>query len=190
MPRRRSPGRVLVVTLLVVTAGYLAWRVAVLAGLEAHFGSGFDEQRFNRLQQEYDRREDAFARADARMRKLVAEHPRAERIDWSRYRTCVREPGRPSDTCTTTPPRDQKVYDALWGVSVILHQRKDEGRTFYRFYHEDPPRYTIMRAPEDTAEEAEEYADAHGFRSTRPLGPGWTILGPIDDISREEKQFP
>jgi hypothetical protein len=96
-----------------VTAGYLAWRVAVLAGLEAHFGSGFDEQRFNRLQQEYDRREDAFARADARMRKLTAEHPRAERIDWSGYRTCVREPGRPSDTCTTTPPRDQKVYDAL-----------------------------------------------------------------------------
>jgi hypothetical protein len=47
-----------------------------------------------------------------------------------------------------------------------------------------------MRAPEDTAEEAEEYADAHGFRSTRPLGPGWTILGPIDDIGREEKQFP
>ncbi|MFE6410754.1 hypothetical protein ACFVOR_27950 [Streptomyces sp. NPDC057837] len=40
-------------------AGYLAWRVAVLAGLEDHFGSGFDEQRFNRLQQEYDRREDA-----------------------------------------------------------------------------------------------------------------------------------
>ncbi|MET9762644.1 hypothetical protein ABZ016_26955 [Streptomyces sp. NPDC006372] len=62
--------------------------------------------------------------------------------------------------------------------------------TFYRFYTEDPPRYTIMRAPEDTAEEAEEYADAHCFRSTRPLGPGWTILGPIDDIGREEKQFP
>lgn len=92
MPHRRSPGRILVVTLLVVTAGYLAWRVAVLAGLEAYFGGGFDEQRFNRLQQE--------------------------------------------------------------------------------------------------AEEAEEYADAHGFRSTRPLGPGWTILGPIDDIGREEKQFP
>jgi hypothetical protein len=47
-----------------------------------------------------------------------------------------------------------------------------------------------MRAPEDTAEEAEEYADAHGFRSTRLLGPGWTILGPIDDVGREEKQFP
>jgi hypothetical protein len=190
MPHKRSPGRVLVVTLLVVTAGCLAWWVAVLAGLEAHFGSGLDEQRFNRLQQEYDRHEDAFARADARMRKLIAEHPRAERIAWSQYQTCVREPGRPSDTCTTTTPPDQEVYGALWGVSVILYQSKDEGRTFYRFYHEDPPRYTIMRAPEDTAEEAEEYADAHGFRSTRTLGPGWTILGPIDDVGREEKQFP
>ncbi|MGW5614502.1 hypothetical protein [Streptomyces sp. NPDC003877] len=190
MPHRRSPGRILVATLLVVTAGYLAWRVAVLMGLAAYFGAGLDEQRFNRLQQEYDRREDAFARADARMRELIAQHPRAERIDWSGYRTCVREPGRPSAICATTPPRDQKVYDALWGVSVILYQSKDQGRTFYRFYHEDPPRYTIMRAPEDTAAEAEEYADAHGFRSTRTLGPGWTILGPIDDIDREEKQFP
>ncbi|WP_202459470.1 MULTISPECIES: hypothetical protein [unclassified Streptomyces] len=42
MTHRRSPGRVLAVTLLVtpllVTAGYLAWRIAVLVGLETHFG--------------------------------------------------------------------------------------------------------------------------------------------------------
>ncbi|MGD6741115.1 hypothetical protein ACOKM3_04625 [Streptomyces sp. BH106] len=29
----------------------------------------------------------------------------------------------------------------------------------------------------------------HGFRSTRSLKPGWTILGPIEDLDRVDAQW-
>ncbi|MHC5257578.1 hypothetical protein ACYSUO_06820 [Streptomyces sp. UC4497] len=184
--RRRSPGRVLLVTLIVVAALFLAWRVVVIGVLEAHFGSGFDDRRFDKLETEFDRREAAFAKADARMRALVAAHPRAERITWIPEVICVRDTGRP-EACRPTTRQDRAAYGALWGVDVIVHQSKDKGRTFFRFYGNDPPRYTIMHASEGT--DAESYAEDHGFRSTRSLKPGWTILGPIEDLDREDAQW-
>ncbi|WP_399094877.1 hypothetical protein ACGH2B_26455 [Streptomyces sp. BBFR2] len=68
-----------------------------------------------------------------------------------------------------------------------MRQSKDDGRTFFRFYGDDPPRYTIMHAPDGT--DAAAYAEDRGFRSTRSLKPGWTALGPIPDIDREDDQW-
>jgi hypothetical protein len=184
--RRRSPGRIVLVTLIVVTALILAWRVVVLGALEAHFGSGFDDRRFDDLETAFDHRQPAFARADARMRELAAAHPRARRIAWSLGLICVRDAGR-AEACEPTTPRDQAAYKDLPGVDVIVRQTKDAGRTFFRFYGDDPPRYTIMHASDGTDVAA--YAEDHGFRSTRSLKPGWAILGPISDVDREEDQW-
>ncbi|WP_328630887.1 hypothetical protein [Streptomyces sp. NBC_00356] len=183
---RRSPGGVLLVALIVVAALFLAWRVVVLGLLETHFGSGYDDGRFDKLQTEFDRRSSAFAKADDRMRELAAAHPRAERITWIPAVICVRDAGRP-ESCKPTSAEDQATYRALWGVDVIVRQSKDKGHTFFRLYGNDPPRYTIMHASEDT--DAEEYAADRDFRSTRSLKPGWTILGPIDDLDREDAQW-
>ncbi|MFD7296411.1 hypothetical protein ACFV9W_24255 [Streptomyces sp. NPDC059897] len=184
--RRRSPGRILLVTLIVVAAGVLAWRVAVFAMLGWHFGSGFDERRFDKLEQRIEPRQAAFARADARMRQLAAAHPDAEVITWIQPRVCVREAGRPEE-CEPTTPRDQATYDALWGTDVILYQSHDKGRVFFRFYGNDPPIYTLMHAPADT--DPDSYADTRGFRSTRSLSPGWTLLGPIPDEGEDDRQW-
>ncbi|MFF5251351.1 hypothetical protein ACFY4K_04725 [Streptomyces leeuwenhoekii] len=184
--RRRSPGRIVLVTLIVVAALILAWRVVVLGALEAHFGSGFDDRRFDELETEFDHRQPAFAQAGARMRELAAAHPQAERIAWSLALICVRDAGR-AEACKPTTPRDRATYETLPGVDVIVHQSKDAGRTFFRFYGDDPPRYTIMHASDGTDVAA--YAKDHGFRSTRPLKPGWVILGPIPDVDREDDQW-
>jgi hypothetical protein len=184
--RWRSPGRVLLVTLTVVTALFLAWRVAVFLSLEAHFGTGFDDRRFDKLQNEFDRGQAAFTKAEARMRELVATHPQAQRIGWSLMLICVREVGQ-ANACEPTNPDDRKTFAALAGAEVIVHQAKDDGRTFFRFYLNDPPRYTIMYAPDGTDVEA--YAQDRGFRSSRPLKPGWAILGPIPDEDRENEQW-
>ncbi|GAA2310813.1 hypothetical protein OKJ48_06735 [Streptomyces kunmingensis] len=183
---RRSPGRVLLVTLIVVAVLFLAWRVVVLGALEAQFGSGYDDRRFSKLEKQFDSRQAAFAEADARMRELLAAHPRAERIGWSQALICVRDAGQAA-SCKPTTPEDQATYEALPGVDVIVHQAKDAGRTFFRFYGDDPPRYTIMHASDSTDVAA--YAEDRGFRSTRSLKPGWTILGPIPDVDREDDQW-
>ncbi len=176
----------MLVTLIVVAALILAWRVVVFGALEAHFGSGFDDRRFDKLETEFDHRQTAFAQADARMRELAAAHPQAERIAWSLALICVRDAGR-AEACKPTTPRDQAAYEALPGVDVIVHQSKDDGRTFFRFYGDDPPRYTIMHASDGT--DVAVYAKDHGFRSTRSLKPGWVILGPITDVDREDDQW-
>lgn len=189
-PRRRwlrSPIGVLVVVLLVGAGLFLAWRVVVFGSLELHFGSGYDKKRFDKLEHRFEQGQEAYARADARMRELAAAHPQAERISWSRPWICVREPGR-ADDCKPATPEDEATYLALGGVDVIVHQAKDAGRTFFRFYGEEPPRYTIMNAAGDP--DPETYADDRGFRSTRSLTPGWTILGPIPEIDLETAQFP
>ncbi|MEV5886647.1 hypothetical protein AB0L74_28820 [Streptomyces sp. NPDC052020] len=147
--RRRSPGRIVLVTLIVVAALFLAWRVVVSGALEAHFGSGFDDRRFDEPETEFDHRKTAFAQADARMRELAAAHPRAGRIAWSLALICVRDAGR-TEACEPTTARDQATYEALPGVDVIVRQSKDDGRTFFRFHGDDPPRYTIMHAPDGT----------------------------------------
>ncbi|MFI0976250.1 hypothetical protein ACH4SP_04370 [Streptomyces sp. NPDC021093] len=77
--------------------------------------------------------------------------------------------------------------DALRGVDVIVRQSKDDGRTFFRFYGDDPPRYTIMHVSDGTDVAA--YAKDRGFRSTRSLKPGWTLLGPIPEVHREDDQW-
>ncbi|WP_217167807.1 hypothetical protein [Streptomyces sp. AC512_CC834] len=60
--RRRSPGRIVLVTLIVVAALILAWRVVVLGALEAHYGSGFDDRRFDKLETGFDQRQTASTR--------------------------------------------------------------------------------------------------------------------------------
>jgi hypothetical protein len=174
------------VTLIVVAALILAWRVVVFGALETHFGSGFDDRRFDRLEAEFAHRQRAFARADARMRQLAAAHPRAERIGWSLALICVRDPGR-AESCRPTTVRDQATYEALGGVDVIVRQSRDTGRTFFLFHGDDPPRYTIMHASDGTDTAA--YAKDRGFRGTRSLKPGWVILGPIPDVDREDDQW-
>jgi hypothetical protein len=182
----RSPGRILLVTLIVVATLFLAWRVAVFGALEAHFGSGYDDRRFDKLETQFDHRQAAFTKADARMRELVAGHPQAERIGWSLALICVRDAAQ-AESCKPTTPEDQATYAALRGVDAIVHQSKDKGRTFFRFYGDDPPRYTIMHISDGTDVEA--YAEDRGFRSSRALGPGWALLGPIPDLDREDEQW-
>ncbi|MFC6019833.1 hypothetical protein ACFP2T_26965 [Plantactinospora solaniradicis] len=187
--RRRwwhSPGRVLLVTLIVVATLFLAGRVAVVGSLEYHFGAGFDDRRFDELETEFDRGQAAFVKAEARMRELAAAHSQAERIGWSLMLICVRDAGR-ADACEPTTPDDQATFAALPGADVIVHQAKDDGRTFFRCYGDEPPRYTIMHAPDGTDVEA--FAEDHGFRSSRALKPGWALLGPIPDVDREDEQW-
>jgi hypothetical protein len=182
----RSPGRVLLVTLIVVAMLFLAWRVAVFRSLEMHFGSGFDDRRFDELEMEFDRGQAAFTAAEARMRELVAAHPQAERIGWTLMLICVRDAGQ-AKACEPTNPADRATFAALPNANVIVHQAKDDGRTFFRFYGNDPPRYTIMHAPDGTDVEA--FAEDRGFRSSRALEPGWALLGPIPDEDREAEQW-
>lgn len=188
--RRGSTGsgryRRVLVALVAVVALFLAWRVVVLGALEAHYGSGYDDRRFDTLEAKFDHGQAAFAKADARMRELVAAHPQAERIGWSLALICVRD-ARQADVCRATTARDQAAFAALRGADVIVYQAKDRGRTFFRFYGDDPPRYTLMHATDGTDVAA--YAKDRGFRSTRSLGPGWTLLGPIPDVAREDDQW-
>ncbi len=179
---RRSPVRIVLVTLIVVAALVVAWRVAVLGALGLHFGSGFDKKRFDRLESEFDGSQAAFAQADARMRELVAAHPRATRISWTWASICV------GSVCEPVTAQDKAIYLALPAADKILYQSKDAGRTFFKFFNQDPPRYTIMHAPDDTDPAA--WAEERGFRSSRSLTPGWVILGPIPDLDRENDQWP
>ncbi|WIM92696.1 hypothetical protein ACTOB_004649 [Actinoplanes oblitus] len=179
---RRSPVRIVLVTLIVVAALVVAWRGAVLGALELHFGSGFDKKRFDRLESEFDRSPAAFTQADARMRELVAAHPQAPRVSWTRALVCV------GDVCEHATAKDKAIYEALPDVDLIVYQSKDSGRTFFRLFMQDPPRYTIMHAPGDTDPAA--WAENRGFRSIRSLTPGWVILGPIPDVDRENDQWP
>ncbi|WP_327632794.1 hypothetical protein OHB24_22630 [Kribbella sp. NBC_00482] len=184
--RRRSPVRIVLVTLIVVAALFLAFRVAVFGSLALYFGSGFDHRRFDKLETEFDHTRPAFGKAEARMRELVAAHPQAERIVWTRAWTCVRDAGR-AEACQRTTPEDQTTFLALPSADRIVHQAKDQERTFFCFYGEDPPRYTIMHMPEGT--HVDEFADDRGFRSTRSLESGWVLLGPIPDLDRENEQW-
>jgi hypothetical protein len=190
----RSPGRVLLVTLIVVLVMLIvvatlfwAWRVAIVRSLETHINGGFDNRRFDKLETEFDRRQAAFTKAEARMRELVAAHPQAERIGWTLMSICVGDP-RQAGACEPTTPDDRATFAALPPYAyLIVHQAKDPGRTFFRFYHDDPPVYTIMYAPDGTDVEA--YAEDRGFRTSRALKPGWTLLGPIPDEDRENEQW-
>ena len=185
--RRHSPARILLVTLIVVATLVLAFWLAVFGSLKIHFGSGFDHRRFDKLETEFDNTQAAFSAAEGRMRELATSHPQAERIVWTRAWLCVRDAGR-AEVCQRPTPDDEAMYLALPSTDRIVRQAKDQGHTFFCFYGEDPPRYTIMHAPDGT--DVDDFADDRGFRSTRALDPGWTILGPIPDIDREVEQWP
>lgn len=185
----RSPGRVLLVALVVEAVLFVASRVAIFVSLKYHFGAGFDDRRFDKPETGFDRGQAAFTTAEARMRELVAAHPRAERIGWILMEICVRDPGQPevAAACEPTNPDDRATFAALPGTDVIVHQAKDDARTFFRFYGDDPPRYTIMHITDGTDVEA--FAEDRGFRSSRALEPGWALLGPIPGLDREDEQW-
>jgi hypothetical protein len=181
--RGRSLVRALLLALLAVAVLVIAWEAVVFLSVRDHFRSGFDDRRFDRLEADFDRDRAAFVAAGSRMRELVAAHPDAVRIGWSLMLICDREQARPADACERTGAADQAAFRALPNVDVVVHQAKDDGKVFLRFYGNDPPRYTIMSAPGDTD------ADDRGFRSHRALESGWTMLGPIPDEDRESEQW-
>lgn len=185
--RRRSPARILLVTLLVVAVLVLVWWGVVVRLLGVTFGSGFDAKRLDALEAEFRRDPSAFRDVDARMQGLVAEHPGAERITWTRNQVCVRDAAG-KRTCEEASAADQEAFVALPSANVVLYQEQDERFTFVRFFQDDPPRLTVMHAPPGV--DGAEYADEHGFREARDLGAGWTLLGPIPDAARERDQFP
>lgn len=176
----------MLIAVLIVAALVLAWWVAVFWSLEAHFGSGFDARRFDRLEADFTRDRAAFEAAAARMRTLAAVHSGAERIGWSLALICVREPGR-ADACEPTGAADRATFGSLPNADVVVYQAKDDGLTFFGLFGNDPPRYTIVFASGDR--NVERFADQRGFRSSRSLGPGWTVLGPIPDETRETEQW-
>jgi hypothetical protein len=186
--RRRNPlGRGLLIAVLVVGALVLAWQGAVFRSLQTHFGSGFDARRFDRLEADFARDRTTFEAAAARMRTLAAAHPGAERIGWSLTLVCVRETGR-ADVCEPTSAADRATFSGLPNADVVVRQAKDDGLTFFRFFGNDPPRYTIVLASSHT--DVNRFADQRGFRSSRTLAPGWTVLGPIPDQDQEAAQWP
>jgi hypothetical protein len=52
---RRSPGRVLLIKLIVVATLFLARPIAAVLSLVTHFSSGSDDRRFDELETEFDR---------------------------------------------------------------------------------------------------------------------------------------
>ncbi|MEV4254260.1 hypothetical protein AB0J52_13995 [Spirillospora sp. NPDC049652] len=163
-------------------------RAAVGRSVEDYVNGRFDARRFDKLEKRFDDTRAAFVKAEARMRELAAARPHAEQVVWSGTLVCTREGGRPLlGDCKPTSPADRATFAALPSADRIVYQVKDPGRVFFRFYGEDPPRYTIMRAAEGTNLKA--YAKERGFRTRRALEPGWTILGPISDVARETEQW-
>ncbi|WP_399094874.1 hypothetical protein ACGH2B_26450 [Streptomyces sp. BBFR2] len=93
---RRSPGQVLLLTLIVVSALLLVWRVVVFGALEAHFGSGYDDRRFDVLETQFNHRQTAFAKADARMREVLAPTRGPNGSAGARRRSAYARPGGPT----------------------------------------------------------------------------------------------
>jgi hypothetical protein len=185
-PRRGWAVRVTLVAALVAAALVIAWASAVWDAFEANFGSGFDERRFDALEAGFDDDPAAFTAVATRMQELVAVHPGATRIGWSLNHVCVRS-STGEDTCEDTGAADQALFERLPSTDVVVHHAKDPGRTFFCFFGDDPPRYTVMYAPGDG--DPQRFADDRGFRRTREVGPGWTLLGPIPDMRRETEQW-
>ena len=185
----RSPARILLIALLVAIVLILGRWAAAFFALGAQFGWGYDQRQFDDLEAAFERDPSVFAAVDAQMREYVDEHPDAVRISWSGERFCAYEPGENPVTaeCEPADKSDQAAYEALPAASSVVSQAKDPGRIFFTFNQNDPPMYRIMRASEDFDVEA--YADERGFRATRELTPGWTILGPISDEDLEDQQW-
>ncbi|MBO0921984.1 hypothetical protein J1G42_14250 [Cellulomonas sp. zg-ZUI222] len=178
--------RVALVAVLVVVA--LATAVAYLAfdALEANLGSGVDERRLDALETGFEHDPAAFERAAARMQELVAEHPGAAEIAWTLALVCARS-STGDDVCEDAGAADRALFARLpRNAYLVEHQAKDPGRTFFRFFLEDPPTYTVMYAPGDA--DPQRFADDRGFRAHRALEPGWTLLGPVPDDQRETEQ--
>lgn len=97
------------------------------------------------------------------------------------------EPGE-SMACADTDADDQELFQALPNVSTVVFQRKDPTKVFFRLHTEDPPVFHFMYAPDESDPAA--YAQAAGFRASRQLDDGWTVLGPIDDQNDYDTQFP
>jgi hypothetical protein len=190
--RRWPPGRMLPIlysVLVVATVLALAWYLLLSSSFSAHFGSDLDDRRFDELETEFERDHAAFLAAEKRMRELVAAHPDAARIGWSLSLICVRDPNPTTDdACDETGTADQALFEALPDVDVVVHQGKDDGLLFFRFFANDPPDYTIMLSSRDVDPLA--FANDRGFRAARELEPGWAILGPIEDIDRADEQWP
>lgn len=189
-PARTSGGprlrrALLAVFLLVVVAAVARVALAGL-GLFAHFGPDLDGRRFDELQARMNASRQAFTTAASRMGELRSAHDDATKIAWTLMLSCVTDAGE-GEACNRTTPSDRTVYARLPNVDVVVYQRKDGDRIFFRFYGDDPPVYHLMYAAGDPG--PEKYAGDHGFRAARVLGGGWTLLGPIEDDARERAQW-
>ncbi|WP_028046015.1 hypothetical protein [Cellulomonas sp. URHE0023] len=185
--RRRQAVRVALVAMLLVVAVLIGRAALALYALDANLGGGVDESRFDALEAGFDHDPGAFDAAAARMQELVAAHPEATRVGWSLALVGVSSSAG-DDVFEDAGAADQALFAGLpHEAYVVVHQAKDPDRTFFRFFHDPGPSYTVMYAPEDA--DPQRFADDRGFDGYRSLGPGWTLLGPIPDDQRESEQW-
>ncbi|GAB3254696.1 hypothetical protein GCM10027456_30900 [Kineosporia babensis] len=147
-----------------------------------------DRRRFDQLEAQFEEHREAFVAGRARMRQLVAANPRAEQIVWSRTQICVHRAPPPPDGPQPDPPARGEpcrpaALEQLPGIATVTYQAKDPGRTYFRF---TAARYTLMYS---AAGDSSGFARARGFRSSRDLEHGWTLLGPIAHPEQERSQW-
>lgn len=144
--------------------------------------ASFDNRSFDRLEVSFDESAVEFDAAAELMRDQLADVPDIEWASWSFTRWCVTRLNQPQE-CRDVSPEEEAVFNPLPNPAVIRYQAKDGDRIFFRFNVNDPPQYHVMHQGE-RLEQSDFVAD-RGFRSSRELGDGWTILGPIP----EEEDF-
>lgn len=167
----------------------LAILVAVAAGCSILSpGSGQDKRRFDDVEAAFDADPSAFTAAAAHLDELRTENPGAQEVSWGLGVTYVADAdGR--DIWGDATPAEAQLFDPLPGTTnTVFAYAKDPGRVFFSFNHEDPPMVYLMYAPDDSDPGA--FAAERGFRSSRVIGDGWTLLGEIDDRDRRMEQFP
>jgi hypothetical protein len=150
-----------------------------------------DDARFDELQAAFTAEPAVFEAAVDVMAALVADEPTAARIGYSLSLVCVLPEGKTRASveadCRETDAAEEAVFRALPNTNGIVYQAKDGERHIFRFSLDQPPSYHIMCAPGDNDPGA--FADDRGFRSSRFLGAGWSLLGPIPDLEDRNAQW-
>ncbi|MEL6982515.1 MAG: hypothetical protein AAFO29_08830 [Actinomycetota bacterium] len=152
----------------------------VLAGCA---GGGRDDGEFDLIHADFEEDPDAFLAAVENMAAVRAEHPTAELISYTRNRVCVLEPDFDDPIldrdCRETTMGEQRVITEVPRTDGLVLLAADGDRFMFRYGIQEPPVYTLMFVPGD--EQTQDFTQAAGFRSARPIEQSWTILGPIED---------